>query len=40
VTESRIFHGELHCVIERLRVERSGESGEAIIEFEVPFLKS
>ncbi|TKH89997.1 2'-5' RNA ligase family protein, partial [Bacillus cereus] len=34
------FHGKLNCVIDRISVERIGENGESIIEFEVPFLKS
>ncbi|OQR56916.1 2'-5' RNA ligase family protein [Bacillus sp. CDB3] len=30
------FHKKLHCVIDRISVERIGENGESIIEFEVP----
>ncbi|MGE6539150.1 2'-5' RNA ligase family protein [Bacillus luti] len=34
------FHKELNCVIDRISVERIGENGESIIEFEVPLQKS
>ncbi|WP_439876422.1 2'-5' RNA ligase family protein [Bacillus mycoides] len=30
------FHKKLHCVINRISVERIGKNGESIIEFEVP----
>ncbi|CGG07477.1 Uncharacterised protein [Streptococcus pneumoniae] len=40
VKEIPSFHGKLNCVIDRISVERIGENGESIIEFEVPFLKS
>ncbi|TKI75631.1 2'-5' RNA ligase family protein, partial [Bacillus wiedmannii] len=31
---------KLQCVIDRISVERIGEGGESIIEFEVPLQKS
>ena len=34
------FHEKLNCVIDRISVERIGENGESIIEFEVPLQKS
>ncbi|MES5893739.1 MULTISPECIES: 2'-5' RNA ligase family protein [Bacillus cereus group] len=34
------FHEKLNCVINRISVERIGENGESIIEFEVPLQKS
>ncbi|MGE7881937.1 2'-5' RNA ligase family protein [Bacillus sp. NPDC094077] len=34
------FHEKLNCVIDRISVERIGENGESIIEFEVPLPKS
>ncbi|GAB6421951.1 2'-5' RNA ligase family protein [Bacillus luti] len=34
------FHKKLNCVIDRISVERIGENGESIIEFEVPLQKS
>ncbi|MDR4984308.1 2'-5' RNA ligase [Bacillus cereus] len=34
------FHEKLTCVINRISVERIGENGESIIEFEVPLQKS
>ncbi|CAH2463990.1 MULTISPECIES: 2'-5' RNA ligase family protein [Bacillus] len=34
------FHEKLDCVINRISVERIGENGESIIEFEVPLQKS
>ncbi|HDV8361256.1 TPA: 2'-5' RNA ligase family protein [Bacillus cereus] len=40
VKEIPSFHGKLNCLIDRISVERIGENGESIIEFEVPFLKS
>ena len=40
VKEIPSFHGKLNCVIDRISVERIGENGESIIEFEVPFLKA
>ncbi|TCW57880.1 2'-5' RNA ligase superfamily protein [Bacillus thuringiensis] len=33
------FHEKLQCVINRISVERIGENGESIIEFEVPLQK-
>ena len=35
VKEIPSFHGKLNCVIDRISVERIGENGESIIEFEV-----
>ena len=40
VKEIPSFHGKLNCVIDRISVERIGENGESIIEFEVLFLKA
>ncbi|MFE6138240.1 2'-5' RNA ligase family protein [Bacillus sp. NPDC057893] len=34
------FHEKLHCVIDRMSVERIGENGESIIEFEVSLQRS
>lgn len=34
------FYEKLTCVINRISVERIGENGESIIEFEVPLQKS
>lgn len=34
------FHEKLNCVINRISVERIGENGKSIIEFEVPLQKS
>ncbi|HHT7191297.1 TPA: 2'-5' RNA ligase family protein [Bacillus cereus] len=34
------FQQNLHCLIDRISVERIGGSGESIIEFEVPLRKS
>ncbi|MBE5108415.1 2'-5' RNA ligase family protein [Bacillus thuringiensis] len=34
------FHKKLHCVINRISVERIGENEESIIEMEVPLQKS
>lgn len=38
--EIHSFPQKLQCVIDRISVERIGENGESIIEFEVPLQKS
>ncbi len=38
--EIHSFHEKLQCVVDRISVERIGENGESIIEFEVPLQKS
>lgn len=34
------FRENLHCIIDKISVERIGKNGESIIEFEVPLPKS
>ncbi len=40
VKDIHSFPENLQCVIDRISVERIGDNGESIIEFEVPLHKS